>query len=161
MSLKPRSNDYALVLHMNNPINIKKRKRARQYLVQALYQWHLNNMSPPDIELQFQEDMDMGRIDRAYFSKLLNKVINEVDVLDEKIIPELDRDISELNPVELAILRMSTYELLHEEDIPFKVIINEALELTKLFGAEEGFKYVNAVLDALAKKVRPSESDGE
>lgn len=139
---------------MSKPSSIKKRKRARQYLVQALYQWHLNNMSAPEIELQFQEDMDMARIDREYFSRVLNDVINQTNELDELIKPELDRDISELNPVELSVLRLATYELLQQEDIPFKVIINEALELTKLFGAEEGYKFVNAVLDALAKKIR-------
>lgn len=137
--------------------NIKKRKRARQLLVQAVYQWTINETSPIDIELNFQDDMDMSRIDRDYFTEQLNGIVNHIDVLDKHITPELDRAFDELNPVELAVLRLATYELIYQPDIPFKVIINEALDLTKLFGADEGFKYVNGVLDALAKKLRAVE----
>lgn len=139
---------------MKKPTSIKKRKRARQYLVQALYQWQLNKMSAIDIELQFQDDMEMSRIDREYFSRVLNDVIKSVNKLDELIKPELDRDISELTLVELSVLRLAAYELKEQEELPYKVIINEALELTKLFGTEEGYKFVNGVLDSLAKKIR-------
>jgi len=83
---------------MSKPVSVKKRKRARQYLVQALYQWELNKTSPLDIELHFQSEMDMGRIDREYFSKLLHAVIDSAYELDEIIKPHLDRDITELNP---------------------------------------------------------------
>lgn len=141
----------------NEKPNIKKRKRARQLLVQAIYQWSINETAPIDIELNFQDEMDMSRIDREYFSEQLNGIIHHVDALDEHIKPELDRDFDELNPVELAVLRLAAYELIYQPDIPFKVIINEALDLTKLFGAEEGYKYVNGVLDAMAKKLRTVE----
>lgn len=144
----------------HKPPSIKKRKRARQYLVQALYQWDLNETSPLDIELHFQEDMDLSRIDRPYFTQLLNGIVNHVSTLDQHIKQELDRPMEELNPVELAVLRLASYELIYLTDIPFKVIINEALDLTKLFGAEEGYKYVNGVLDSLVKKIRPVESGG-
>lgn len=136
----------------------KQRHRARQLLVQAFYQWHMNSNTPIEIELQFQEEHDMSRIDRVYFTKVLNDVINQMAAIDGQITPELDRDIAELNPVELSVLRLATYELWQQEDIPFKVVINEALNLTKLFGSEDGHKYVNGVLDVLAKKLRPLET---
>lgn len=138
-------------------VNIKKRKRARQYLVQALYQREINDASAIDIELHFQDEMDMNRVDREYFTTVLTDVIAKCAQLDETLIPDLDRDISELNPVELSVLRLAVYELVHRSDIPYRVVINEALDLTKLFGAEEGYRYVNGVLDAIVKKVRSDE----
>jgi len=96
-------------------------------------------------------------LDLAYFQSLVKGTLNNIHEIDADITPTLDRDIKDLNPVELAILRISTYELAHQPDVPYRVVINEALELAKSFGAEQGHKYVNAVLDKLAIQLRPSE----
>lgn len=113
------------------------RHRAREFAVQALYQWHMTHDSSTEIELQFREK-GLENADQEYFSNLLHQVIKRVEELDEKLTPALDRDISKLNPVELVILRMAVYELNHQPDIPFKVVINEGCELAKTFGAVEG-----------------------
>jgi len=135
----------------------KQRRRARRLALQAIYQWGMTEHKPVDLEMQFREANDFSKIDEVYFSNCLHGVIKNVIEIDEKFESVLDRKKSELNPVELAVLRLATYELLNENDVPYKVIINEALELTKTFGAVEGYKYVNAVLDAIAGKLRPNE----
>ena len=138
----------------------KQRHRSRRLILQAIYQWQMTQHKPIDLEMQFREVNDFSKIDENYFSKLLNGIINSVIEIDAIIEPVLDRKISELNPVERAVLRLATYELKNEFDVPYKVVINEALELTKTFGSEEGHKYVNAVLDKLASKLRPIERRG-
>lgn len=137
--------------------NKKQRHKARQYALQAIYQWQMTDHKPVDLEIQFRDEHDFSKIDGTYFSKLLNGVINTAVELDGVFEPILDRKINELNPVELAVIRLATYELKNEFDVPYKVVINEALELTKTFGAVEGFKYVNAILDKIAKVLRPLE----
>lgn len=128
------------------------RHRARELAVQALYQWHLSKHSATEIELQFREQ-GLDNADQEYFSNLLHGVIKRYPELDEKLKATIDRDIKDLNPVELAILRLATFELLYHQDVPYKVVINEACELAKTFGAIEGYKYVNGVLDKLANKL--------
>lgn len=135
----------------------KQRHRSRKLVLQAIYQWQMTDHKPLDLEMQFREVNDFSKIDEAYFSTLLNGIINKVIEIDAIIEPILDRKISDLNPVELAVLRLATFELKNEFDVPYKVVINEALELAKTFGAEEGYKYVNAVLDKLAIGLRPLE----
>lgn len=131
--------------------NPKERRRARELAVQALYQWQLAQTSPTDIEMQFQQENEMVRVDTAYFSVLLHGVTDRQQTIDEKITPALDRPLDQLNPVELAVLRLAVYELLYQLHVPPRAVINEALELTKRFGATEGYKYVNAVLDRITK----------
>lgn len=133
------------------------RHKARELALQAIYQWQYTHDSASEIELQFHEDNEMSLIDIDYFSELLHKVpvnVHEIDTLIEEVI---DRPFYELNPVELAVLRISTYELMHRCDVPYKVVINEALQITKTYGSTDGFKYVNGVLDKLAKALRPLE----
>lgn len=137
--------------------NRKQRHRARRLAFQAIYQWEMTEHKPVDLELQFREANDFSKIDEAYFSRLVHGVITKISAVDEAFENVLDRKKKELNPVELSILRLATYELLFELEVPYKVVINEALELTKTYGATEGYKYVNAVLDAIAPKLRPEE----
>jgi N utilization substance protein B len=130
------------------------RSRARRLALQAIYQWQLNPSSETEIVAQFHEDMNPKKIDAEYFDDLVKGVIQNLSQLNETIIPCLDRSIEELNQIELAIIRIASYELVHRLDIPYKVVINEALNLAKTFGAADGYKYVNAVLDKIAKNIR-------
>ena len=147
---KPESKSGAKKKRMNPAL----RRKARQMAMQALYQWQLANSSLVEIEREFCEDNDMKKVDADYFSELLHQVPALKSDLDDLIKPLLDRDISELTPVELTILRLSGYELLKRPDVPYRVIINEGVELAKTFGATDGHKYVNGILDRLASEVR-------
>jgi N utilization substance protein B len=133
------------------------RRKARNLALQAIYQWQLTQASTLEIQSQFLENPLMDQADSAYFLELLQCIVKTVAVLDEHIQPVLDRRINELNPVELAIVRIGAYELAQRPEIPYRVVINEALRLAKTFGATEGFRYVNAVLDKLAHKLRATE----
>ncbi len=130
------------------------RRKARSLALQALYQWQLTADHPEDIGKQFATKLNPKKVDGDYFYDLLNGVINNVYTLDHNIAPLLDRKISALDLVELAILRLASYELIFRIDVPYKVIINESLELAKDFGSITGYKYINGVLDNLAKDVR-------
>jgi transcription antitermination protein NusB len=135
-------------------LNPALRRKARQMAMQALYQWELASSSLVAIEQEFREDNDMQKVDEEYFSELLHKVPAMKVELDERLKPLLDREMHELTPVELTILRLSSYELLERPDVPYRVIINEGVELAKTFGATDGHKYVNGILDKLAGEVR-------
>ena len=124
------------------------RHNARRYAAQALYQWHFVQGEAPRMIQEFIEDHVMEDTDIAYFQTLVAGVIKHVALVDQAMQIHLDRKITALNPVELAILRLAIYEFMHCPDVPYKVVINEALELTKEFGSEAGYKYVNGVLDA-------------
>jgi N utilization substance protein B len=128
------------------------RRKARSLALQAIYQWQLTGDSAADIRNQFSEKITTKKVDLAYFHTLLDGVIAQADTIDQLFIPLLDRKIGDLDMVEIAVLRMAVYELLHRTEIPHKVVINEALELTKIFGSSEGYKYINGVLDTLVKK---------
>ncbi|MEK9766382.1 MAG: transcription antitermination factor NusB [Thalassolituus sp.] len=136
------------------------RRKARRFAVQALYQWQLAGSSLSEIEAEFRTDNDMSKVDLEYFHDILHGVPKEKGRLDDKISPFLDRRIDELTPVELAILRLGAFEMCHRIDIPYKVVINEAVELAKTFGATDGHKYVNGVLDKLAQRERMVEIRG-
>ncbi len=127
---------------------------SRCCAVQALYQWHHTQHSAPEIIEQFTEAEYLKQTDRKYFKKLVSGIVGQQEALDELLKPFLDREMSALTPVELAILRLAAFELVHCPEVPFKVVINEALEIAKDYGADQSYKYVNAILDALAAKVR-------
>ncbi|TQV85294.1 transcription antitermination factor NusB [Aliikangiella coralliicola] len=133
------------------------RKKARRYAVQGIYQWHLSGNDINEIELQFLETINQNKVDIEYFRDILTNTLINVTEIDEILTPYFDREFDEVNPVELAILRLASYELKSRMDIPYKVVINEALELTKTFGATDGHKFVNGILDKLAKQLRPLE----
>jgi N utilization substance protein B len=134
------------------------RHMARQAAVQALYQWQLTGQTPEDIESHFISDHELKDVDIEYFHSLVREVPLHLHELDDHLTPHLDRGIDDVDPVERAILRLGAYELEFRLEVPYKVVINEAVELAKTFGAEHGHKYVNAVLDKVAGKLRKSES---
>jgi N utilization substance protein B len=136
---------------------IATRRVARSLAMQALYQWHMAGQSLNEIEAQFRVDNDFAGVDGAYFHELLTGVAHNKTDIDGHIKPNLDRPLEELDPVELAILRLSTYELSHRVDVPYRVVINEGIELAKTYGATDGHKFVNGVLDKLAPQLRAAE----
>ena len=132
----------------SSPANlVQGRRNARQKTLQALYQWELNPQSSVEIINQFLASQDMRKVDIEYFSELLKQVINNVDHLDSLFAPFLDIPIAQLDPVERAVLRLAVGELNKFTEIPPKVVINEAIDLTKKFGAAEAYKFINGVLD--------------
>jgi N utilization substance protein B len=134
-----------------------KKSQARHHAVQALYQWQLTGQDIRDIQDQFLSEQDPGSFDLAYFKTLLHGVPGHLNQLDEQLRGCLDRSIESVDPVERAILRLGAYELLQHPEVPYRVVINEAVELAKVFGAEQGHRYVNGVLDKLAHKTRTAE----
>ena len=134
-----------------------KRHKARKILLQALYQWDISGTEVVELDRQFREHNDMEKIDGDYFSELLSGITKNTAELDAMFAPFLDREQSALQPVELTILRIGCYELQHKLEIPYRVIIDEALRLGRAFGNDSGYKYVNAILDKVAKQVRSSE----
>jgi len=133
------------------------RRRARRLLLQALYQWLMSGADEAEIERQFREDPNFERVDAQFFHEVLRGVIASCAALDECFAPLLDRKVLELDRVELALLRMGVYELCHRHDVPFKVAIDEAVGLARVFGAEESHRYINGVLDAVARSQRARE----
>ena len=135
---------------------IAHRKKARSLLVQALYQWQISDYPVNDIEAQYRTD-NVGKIDWDYFHELFVGIVSTVEDLDAIFTPFLDRDISQINPIELAILRLGAFELAQRIDIPYRVVINECIELAKKYGATDSHKYVNGVVDKMARKIRSAE----
>ena len=136
-------------------MNVKARSKARRFALQAIYQWQTNPLqTSEEICDQFLSRGNMQAVDMTYFMQLLNGVIDNVSYLDQLFEPYLDRTTNQLSQVERAILRLASFELSKQLAVPYRVVINEALELAKRFGASEGYKYVNGVLDKLAKMVR-------
>ncbi|MGD2111949.1 MAG: transcription antitermination factor NusB [Gammaproteobacteria bacterium] len=130
------------------------RTRARRYALQALYQWDLSGTDINEIRSQFLETQDFSRVDRAYFDRLLKEVPQAIDSIDKNIAECIDRPLRQLDPVEHAVLRIAVCELLLHADVPYRVVINEAVLLAKKFGAEQGHAFVNGVLDQVARRLR-------
>ncbi|AZI14144.1 transcription antitermination factor NusB [Avibacterium paragallinarum] len=126
------------------------RRRARECAVQALYSWHLSQNPIGEVELAFVSEQDMNGVDMPYFRKLLRQTAENIDAVEASVAPYLDRSLEELDPIERAILRLAVYELRFELDVPYKVVINEAIEVAKVFGADDSHRYVNGVLDKVA-----------
>lgn len=134
------------------------RRRAREFALQGLYQWLVGGQDAAAIDVHLMETEGFDKADVAHFRELLHGVIDHPDELREAFVPHIDRGVAELSPVEHAILLIGTYELKHRAEIPYRVVINEAVELAKSFGGTEGFKYVNGVLDKVAQSMRPHEA---
>ena len=132
----------------------KQRSRARA--VQAIYQWLVSGENIKKIEHQFLNQKE-GKISKAFFSNLIINITKNITVLDEIVQPSIDRDIGEMGPTEKAILYLGVYELRFQPEVPYKVVINEAVELAKLYGAEGSFKLVNSSLDKIALEFRSLE----
>lgn len=133
------------------------RRKARHYAVQALYQWKMAGASLNQIEAEFRGDYDFAKVDGEYFNELVHQVPAMLEEIDALIVPHLDRDIAELGAVELSVLRLAVYELKQRIDVPYKVVINEAVSLTKKFGATDSHKYINGVIDNIAQELRAAE----
>lgn len=147
---------------MNNPApkgaTAATRRMARHYAMQALYQWQMAGSSLNVIEAEFRTDNDMKNVDVDYFHDLLHGVPKHLSELEALFAPYMvERALSELDPVTQALLRMACYELQHRIDVPYKVVINEAVSLAKKFGAEDAHKFINGVLDKVSAQVRALE----
>ena len=134
-----------------------QRRKARHFGLQALYQWTLSGASATDIEAEFRVDNDFQHTDGEYFSAVLRGVTADVKAIEELFSPALDRALDELDPIERNLLRLGTFELRDRIDVPYKVVISEAVALAKKFGATESHKYVNGVLDKIARELRTVE----
>jgi N utilization substance protein B len=137
-----------------NPI---ARRLAREYALQSLYQWQIANNAPTDIHAQFLNYAYNKKTDLIYFKELLFSIPDQHEELDQHMIPFLNRPFDEVDPIELIILRIAIYEMAKRPDVPYRVVINEALELAKKFGSVEGYKFVNGILDHIAKELRTHE----
>ena len=135
----------------------RARSVARKLAMQALYQWQMTQQSAPEIKQQFLESEDSAGVDREHFEELVGKCIAQHDELGAALAPFLDRPLDQLDPVETAILMIGMFELQQRVDIPYRVVINEAVDLCKRFGATDAHKYVNAVLDRAARELRAAE----
>jgi N utilization substance protein B len=133
------------------------RRRARRSALQALYQWQLSDTSLGEIEQQFLKEQEMQLVDLNYFHELLHEIPAHLDELDEIILPYVEEGVERIDPVERAILRIGAYEFKFRPDIPYRVVLDEAISLAKNFGAVEGHKYINAVLDKAAQQLRSIE----
>ena len=144
-------------VHANPSKSRTPRHRAREFALQGLYQWLLNKEDPGAIDAHIREAHGFDKADAAHFDALLHGTIKQADALRAGISPLIDRPIDQLSPIEHAALLIGAYELSMHIDIPYKVVINEAVELTKSFGGIDGHKYVNGVLDKFAAQVRDVE----
>ena len=143
--------------HANPSKNRTPRHRAREFALQGIYQWLLSNEDSGVIDAHIRQAHGFDKADAAHFDALLHGVIRDVPRLREKISPLIDRPLNQLSPIEHAAMLIGAYELEHHLEIPYKVVINEAVELTKSFGGIDGHKYVNGVLDKLAAQIRTAE----
>ncbi|RLA13110.1 MAG: transcription antitermination factor NusB [Gammaproteobacteria bacterium] len=142
----------------NNARFIKKRKHARDKALQALYQWQLSGEDLDWIKQHYLEEQGVSSGDEAYFLELLYQIPAEVEQLDATYRKFMTHSEDRLDPIECNILRIATYEFLHHLEIPYKVVINEAVKLAKTYGADEGHKFVNGVLDPLSRQIRELET---
>jgi len=133
------------------------RRRSREFALQGLYQWQLAGTDPVTIAAQLGEAEDFCKIDTGYFTKLLDGAVAGAAEMEQRIAPLLDRAYKSLSPVERGILLLAGYEFMHCPEVPYRVVINEAIELAKSFGGTDGHKYVNGVLDKMAVQLRAPE----
>ncbi|MFT5705740.1 MAG: N utilization substance protein B [Oceanospirillaceae bacterium] len=136
------------------PSKTEMRRSARKFAVQAVYSWQMAGQPINEIEAMFHTDNDMSQTDVSLFSEILRGVSSNSTALDEAFAPFLDRGLNELDPIERAVLRIGSFELIHRIEVPYRVVINESVDLAKVFGATESHKYVNGILDKLSQRVR-------
>jgi N utilization substance protein B len=138
-----------------------QRRKARHFGLQALYQWTLSGSALADIEAEFRVDNDFRHTDGDYFTAILKGVTSDVDALEALFSPALDRSLDDLDPIERNLLRLGAFELRDRIDVPYKVVINEAVSMAKKFGATESHRYINGVLDKVARDLRTIELAAE
>lgn len=144
----------------NPPANAQAksaRHRARELALQAIYQWRMSGGDHLEIEKTTRAEKSLGRYDVEFFSQLLRGVVEHNESLVATITPHLDRDINELSPIEFSVLLLGAFELSRHPEVPYRVVINESVELAKTFGGTDGHKFVNGVLDKLAVQLRAVE----
>ena len=144
------------MLRIRNELAAKRRK-ARHFGVQALYKWHMTGGNPDEIVSEFCDEYDFINVDVEYFSNLLHSISSQVGELEAVLLPILDRKLDDLDPIERSVLRLGTFELKKRPDIPYKVVISESVALAKKFGATDSHRYVNGVLDKVARLLRSDE----
>ena len=137
-------------------IPLAQRRKARRLVLQALYQWLMSGSDPLVISKQYREET-LGKVDWNYFEEVFSEIPGATQKLNESLEPLLDRELAALDPIEKAILYLGTFELANRIDVPYRVVINECVELAKVFGATDSHKYINGVLDKLAFELRPAE----
>lgn len=137
--------------------SIDGKRRARKLVLQALYQWLMSGHELSEIEAQFRANNNIEKVDMDYFHRILYGVAEHQAVLEKSLEPFLDRPLADLNPLELSALRLGAYELSHCPEIPYRVVLDESVTLTKEFGSQEGHRYVNGVLNNLARQIRTLE----
>jgi transcription antitermination protein NusB len=141
-------------------IDLAARSRARRRALQAVYAWQMSGTPVPSVIEQFRHEQDMQVADLEFFEDLVRGVESHCAELDAGLVPFLDREIGQVDPIERAALRLAAYEFKYRPDVPYRVVLNEAIELAKRFGAEHGHTYVNGVLDKLAREWRVAEKQG-
>ncbi len=141
------------------PTKMSPRRRSREVALQGLYEWLISGAEPKVIEAHMREQEGFDKCDPQHFDALLHGCINEASDIDAVLARHVDRKTSELSPIEHGVLMIGVYELKHCISIPYRVAINEAVELAKSFGGTDGHKYVNGVLDKAAADLRPAEVD--
>lgn len=134
------------------------RRRSREFALQGIYQWQLSGTEVATIARQLSEGRGFDKLDAAYFSALLEGAISHAAALEQEIAPCLTRSFEGLSPIERGILLLAGYELMHRPDVPYRVVINEAVELAKSYGGTDGHKFVNGVLDKLAGRLQRREA---
>ena len=137
-------------------VPLAQRRKARRLVLQALYQWLMSGSDPRVISKQFREET-LGKVDWNYFEEVFSEIPGATQKLNESLEPLLDRELAALDPIEKALLYLGTFELANRIDVPYRVVINECVELAKVFGATDSHKYINGVLDKLASELRPAE----
>jgi len=141
------------------------RSNARKAAVQALYQWQMTGQSMTDIEQQFGEEERLKNVQKSYFRDLLSGILDNLDAIDAAMAGFVDRPVDSVDPVERAILRLGVFELLYRPEMPYRVVLNESINLAKCFGADGSHKYINGILDKVAQVKRAvemkSKAEGE
>ena len=141
--------------------SFKARGKGRRYAMQALYSWVISSSDVYEIEAFYLKDRNPNNFDVAYFHRILHDVVNKQTEIDAVITRFIDRPFKDVSTIELTILRVATYEMIYSFDVPFKVIISEAVELAKTFGADDSHKFINSILDNMATELRAAEKSAK
>lgn len=134
------------------------RHLARRAAIQALYQWEMTQQPRLEIEKYFLADDRLKKTDNAYFQELVREIPRLVEDIDSSLLPYIDRDFALIDPIEKAVLRLAAYELIHHAEIPYRVVLNEAIELSRTYGSDNGYRFVNGILDKMGAEVRSIEA---
>lgn len=143
------------------PTTYAAKRKARRFAVQGIYEWQMSKNPAHEIEARTRAENAMHKVDIGYYHELLSQIIQQREELDALLTPALDRELSSLDGVELATLRLGVYELKHHHEIPYRVVLDEAIEVAKHFGGADSHKYVNGVLDRVAQQLRQAEKQAD